>query len=66
MAMKSTPRVRFAMLALAGLGLLPGIGCDPIHEPWLRSPDQLQAERARPEEAQVSLQHRLRAVQTDR
>ena len=58
--------IRPVSLALAGLGLLLGIGCDPIQEPWLRSPDQLEAERARPPEAQVALQHRLRAVQTDR
>lgn len=64
--MNPPKQMRPILLVLAGLGLLLGIGCDPIREPWLRSPDQLEAERARPPEAQVALQHRLRAVQTDR
>ena len=62
----ATRRKRVLVLLAAGGLLGLATACDPIREPWVRSPNQLAQERARPFEAQVALQHRLRAVQTDR
>lgn len=51
----------FAGVLLAWIG-----GCDHISEPWVRRPDQLQQERARPSQARLALKNRLLAIQTDR
>ena len=48
-------------------GLLTlSVGCERIGDPWVRSPDQLEQERDRPEAAREILRNRLHAVQTDR
>lgn len=62
MGMKRLP---YRFLVLGVLLLLPA-GCERIHEPWVRSREQLAEERARPDAAQVELRNRLLAVQTDR
>jgi hypothetical protein len=54
------------LYTLAFCLLLSIVGCEYIHEPWVRSPDQLEKERSRPDQAQMELRDRLRAVQTDR
>ena len=57
---------KYLLYALAFGLLLSTVGCEYIHEPWVRSPDQLEKERSRPDQAQMELRDRLRAVQTDR
>ena len=58
--------IRIIATVLAA-GLLMGpAGCEHISEPWVRQPDQLQQERARPPQARLELKNRLLAVQTDR
>ena len=51
---------------VVGMLLLLSAGCERIHEPWVRSREQLAEERARPAAAQAALRHRLLSVQTDR
>jgi len=51
---------------LAAVLLAMTAGCDHISEPWVRRPDQLEQERARPAQAGLELRNRLLAVQTDR
>lgn len=54
------------LCALACGLLLSAAGCEHIHEPWVRNPEQLKQERSRPDQAQMELRDRLRAGQTDR
>ena len=59
--------MRSVLIILVGLGqLMLTTGCERIREPWVQNPDQLAQERARPEQANEALRHRLHAVQTDR
>jgi hypothetical protein len=51
---------------LAGGLLFLAAGCQRIHEPWVRQPEQLAQERARPDQAAAELRHRFVRVQTDR
>ncbi len=43
-----------------------GGGCQRIHEPWIRSPDQLKEERLRTEQVRMELRQRFVRVQADR
>lgn len=54
-----------AQLLVCGLLVLAG-GCERVREPWVRQPEELSQERARPEPAALELRHRLARVQTDR
>lgn len=57
---------KYVVWALAGGLLLLAAGCGRIHEPWVRSSNQLEQERYRPYQAQMVLRHRLTSIQTDR
>ena len=42
------------------------LNCSPIQEPWVRSGDHLQKERARSFDQQTELRNRLATSQVDR
>jgi hypothetical protein len=58
-------RKQMTTIAICGL-LVLAAGCQRIQEPWVRGPDRLEQERARPAPVQAELRHRFLAVQTDR
>lgn len=58
-------RKTFGILVIAALLAAP-LSCSPIQEPWVRSGDHLQKERARSSEQQLELRGRMKTTQVDR